>query len=118
MDSAELVGRLREAGVPDAFYDIPGAHDVSVQPADASYFLRPEADGWTVGVRQRSEDSVIRRFATEAEACAYLYDALIRSLSRPSGPAQSLDDLLADAGEIQRQAWADFHRHDGAAGEG
>ncbi|MFD9000744.1 hypothetical protein ACFV0T_07150 [Streptomyces sp. NPDC059582] len=117
MDIAELVERLREADVPEAFYDIPGVHEVSVEP-DAYYFLRREADAWTVGVRQRSQDSAIRSFATEAEACAYLYDALIRSVSRPSGAAQPLDELLANAEEIQRQAWADFHRHDGAAGDG
>ncbi|MFD7874220.1 hypothetical protein ACFV5G_08880 [Streptomyces sp. NPDC059766] len=109
MDRADLVARLREAGVPDAFYDIPGVHEVSVQP-DAFYFLEREADAWAVGLRQRSRDSVMERFATEAQACAYLYDALLRALAPPPGPAESLDELLADPEEIQRQAWADYDR--------
>ncbi|AOR36976.1 hypothetical protein BFF78_08995 [Streptomyces fodineus] len=110
MDGAELVERLREAAVPEAFYEIAGVHDVPVQP-DAYYFLRPEADAWTVGLRQRSKDSVIRRFATEAEACQYLYDTLTRLPSRPSGPVEPLEKLLANTEEIQRQAWEDFWRH-------
>lgn len=117
MDSAELVERLREADVPDAFYDIPGVHEVSAGP-DAQYFLRREADAWTVGVRQRSQDSVVRRFSTEAGACAHLYDTLVRSLARPPGAAQPLDELLADTEQIQRQAWADFRRHEGPADDG
>ncbi|MCC5474878.1 hypothetical protein [Streptomyces barringtoniae] len=114
MDSAELAGRLRGAGVPEAFYEIAGVHDVPVQ-LDAYYFLRREAGAWTVGLRQRSQDSDIRRFDTEAEACEYLYDTLVRVSSRPSGAAEPLEELLADADEIQRQAWADFHRHRGTA---
>ncbi|MFB7503106.1 hypothetical protein [Streptomyces broussonetiae] len=117
VDSAELVERLREADVPEAFYDIPGVHDVPIQ-LDAYYFLCREADGWTVGLRQRSQDSVIRRFATETEACAYLYDTLIQLSSPPSGPAQPLEELLADTEEIQRQAWEDFDRRRGAADDG
>ncbi|MFB7334945.1 hypothetical protein ACFC00_25335 [Streptomyces adustus] len=113
MDRADLAGRLREAGVPDAFYDIPGVHEVSVQP-DAYYFLERAADAWTVGLRQRSRDSVMERFATEAEACAYLYDTLLRALASPPGPPESLDELLADPEEIQRQAWADFDHRGGA----
>ncbi|MGN5378495.1 hypothetical protein ACQ4WX_16705 [Streptomyces lasalocidi] len=82
MDSAELVERLREADVPEAFYDIPGIHDVPIQ-LDAYYFLCREGDGWTVGLRQRSQDSVMQSFATETEACAYLYETLIQSHPPP-----------------------------------
>ncbi|MBX7552920.1 hypothetical protein K1Y78_34100 [Streptomyces sp. tea 10] len=117
MDSAELVERLREADVPEAFYDIPGVHDVPIQP-DAYYFLCREVDGWTVGLRQRSQDSVMRSFATETEACAYLYDTLVQLPPPPSGPAQPLEELLANSEEIQRQAWEDFDRHRGAADDG
>jgi hypothetical protein len=117
MDSAELVERLREAGVPEAFYDIPGVHDVPVQ-LDAFYFLHREADTWTVGLRQRSRDSVIRRCATEAEACSYLYDTLVQLPSPSSGTPRPLEDLLANADEIQRQAWADFDRRRGRADDG
>ncbi|QIY97236.1 hypothetical protein HEP87_28660 [Streptomyces sp. S1D4-11] len=117
MDSAELVERLREADVPEAFYEIAGVHDVPVQP-DAYYFLCRAADAWTVGLRQRSQDSVVRRFGTEAEACEYLYDTLTRMPPPPSGPAEPLDKLLANAEEIQRQAWEDFDGRRGAADDG
>ncbi|MGW4562101.1 hypothetical protein ACWEN3_06705 [Streptomyces sp. NPDC004561] len=109
MDGTELVARLREAGVPEAFYEIAGVHDVTVQP-DAYYFLRPEADTWAVGLRQRSRDRVLRRFGTEAEACRYLYDALTSMPPPPPGPGQPLEELLADPEEIQRQAWEDYER--------
>ncbi|OIK02680.1 hypothetical protein BIV25_02035 [Streptomyces sp. MUSC 14] len=117
MDSAELVERLREADVPEAFYDIPGIHDVPIQ-LDAYYFLCREGDGWTVGLRQRSQDSVMQSFATETEACAYLYETLIQSHPSPSPPTQPLEELLANTEEIQRQAWEDFDRHREAADDG
>ncbi|MFF4487548.1 hypothetical protein ACFY0F_13810 [Streptomyces sp. NPDC001544] len=117
MDRAELVARLRQAGVPEAYYEIAGVHDVPVQP-DAYYFLRQEADAWTVGLRQRAQDSVMRRCGTEAEACAYLYDTLTRLPAPSSAAAEPLERLLSDAEEIQRQAWEDFRRGTGAAGDG
>ncbi|MEU6650320.1 hypothetical protein ABZ904_12900 [Streptomyces sp. NPDC046900] len=117
MDSAELVERLREADVPEAFYEIADVHDVPVQP-DAYYFLRREADAWTVGLRQRSQDRVIRRFGTEAEACEYLYDTLTQMPAPPSGAAEPLEKLLANADEIQRQACEDFYGRRGPADEG
>lgn len=48
MDSSEFVETVRRAQVPDALYDIPGVHDIVVQP-DAYYFLRPESGSWVVG---------------------------------------------------------------------
>ncbi|MER6075086.1 hypothetical protein ABT187_41030 [Streptomyces sp. NPDC001817] len=114
MDSAELVERLREAAVPEAFYEIAGVHDVPIQ-LDAYYFLRPEANAWTVGLRQRSQDSVIRRFGTEAEACTYIYDMLTHLPTPSSEAAEPLETLLSNTEEIQRQAWEDFDRGRGAA---
>ncbi|MEV6946089.1 hypothetical protein AB0N07_29690 [Streptomyces sp. NPDC051172] len=114
MDSAELVERLREASVPEAFYEIAGVHDVPIQ-LDAYYFLRREADAWIVGLRQRSQDSVMRRFVTEAEACTYLYDMLTHLPAPSSEAAEPLEKLLSNAEEIQRQAWEDFDQSRGAA---
>ncbi|UXY31644.1 hypothetical protein [Streptomyces sp. HUAS TT20] len=109
MDRAELVERLREAGVPEAFYEIAGVPAPPARP-DAHYFLRRTADAWTVGLSERSQDSVVRRFATETDACAYLYDTLTQALTPPAGEAAPLEELLADGEEIQRQAWEDFER--------
>jgi hypothetical protein len=117
MNRAELVERLRQADVPEAFYDIPGVHDVPIQ-LDAYHFLRRDEDAWTVGLRQRSEDNVIRRFGTEAEACEYLYDTLMRLPPPSSGPAEPLEKLLANTEETQQQAWDDFYGRHGSADDG
>lgn len=109
MDRAELVERLHEAGVPEAFYEIAGVPAPPARP-DAYYFLRRTADTWTVGLSERSQDSAVRRFAAEADACAYLYDTLTQALAPPAGKAEPLEDLLADSEEIQRQAREDFER--------
>ncbi|MFJ3231011.1 hypothetical protein [Streptomyces sp. NPDC086787] len=114
MDRAELVGRLREAGVPEAFYEIAGASDATGRP-DAYYFLRREADMWVVGLSERSRDEVLRRFAAEDEACVYLHEALTRTpdpAAGQGGPAELLDDLLADSAESRQRAWEDFYRAD------
>jgi hypothetical protein len=116
MNRAELADRLSREGVPDALYDIPGVHPVPLQ-LDAAYFLRPEGDDWLVGLRQRSQDSVLARFATEAEACARLYDVITQVPPPVPGAAERIAELLADSDEIQRRAWEDFERAPRPGGE-
>ncbi|WP_190177254.1 hypothetical protein [Streptomyces naganishii] len=117
MDRAELVERLRGAGVPDAWYEIPGVHDLTAAP-DAHYFLRREPGGhWAVGLRERAQDRDLRRFPTEDEACADLHARITRVPPAPPGPAQPLEALLADAEEGRRQAWRDFEDADPARRE-
>lgn len=109
MDSYELVESLRRAGVPEALYDLPGVHPVPVQ-LDAYFFLRPEGDAWVVGLREHSQDEVLSRFATEAEACRALYDRL-RAAPRPVPDTDGrIAAVIARADETQRQAWAEFAR--------
>ncbi|MFI8001629.1 hypothetical protein [Streptomyces sp. NPDC086010] len=109
MNRTELTERLRREQVPDALYEIPGVHAVPFQ-LDAYYVLRQEADAWPVLMRQRGEESVIERFATEAEACRYLYATLTDVPPPVPGGAERIDRLLADADEIQRRAEEDFER--------
>ncbi|MEE1776461.1 hypothetical protein AB0I87_03325 [Streptomyces sp. NPDC049952] len=109
MNRTELTERLRREEVPDALYEIPGVHGVPVQ-LDAYYVLRPEGDAWPVLLRQRGQEEVIARFATEAEACDYLYDTLTDVPPPSPGGAARIERLLADAEEIQRQAEEDFER--------
>jgi hypothetical protein len=104
MNRTELVKALRLAEVPDALFDIPGVHDIPIQP-DAYFFLRPVPGGWVVGTRERSRDSVLARFAAEGDACAFLYDTLLRETPRPvPGGAQRIAEVLADRDNIQREA--------------
>lgn len=75
MNRSELVEILHRARISETLYDIPGVHDITVEP-DACYFLRPEADVWIVGLREHYRDSLTAHFGTEDEACRYLYDRL------------------------------------------
>ncbi|MFJ8882707.1 hypothetical protein ACIRJR_04770 [Streptomyces sp. NPDC102402] len=112
MNRTELTERLHREGVPDALYEIPGVHPVSLQ-LDAYYVLRPEGDAWPVLLRQRGTDEVIARFGTEAEACDYLYDTLTDVPPPVPGGPERVDRLLADADEIQRRAEEDFEQAPG-----
>lgn len=107
MDRWDLVRALRRDRVPDALYDIPGVHDIPLQP-DAYLFLRPAPGGWEVGLRERSEDHDVRGFATEDEACRALYADLTSLPPPPAGGERRVREVLADADEIQREAWRDF----------
>ncbi|MEV0007662.1 hypothetical protein [Streptomyces sp. NPDC047973] len=109
MNTTELTERLSREGVPDALYEIPGVHPVPIQ-LDAFYVLRPEDGTWPVLLRQRGEDAVIARFATEAEACAYLYERLTDTPPPVPGGPERVERLLADADGIQRRAEQDFER--------
>ncbi len=110
VDRWELIGVLQEDQVPDALYDIPGVHDIPVQP-DAYYFLRPAPEGgWTTGLRERSADRDMNRFATEDEACRDLLAKLRARPRPPDGGGESVEELLAEGEEIRRQAWEEVER--------
>ncbi|MEU7243011.1 hypothetical protein ACI2L4_35905 [Streptomyces sparsogenes] len=109
MDRRELVRALRADRVPDALYDIPGVHDIPVQP-DAYYFLRPARDGWEVGLRERSRDRDTSWFGTEDAACRELRAKLTALPPPPGGGRERVEDVLAHGEEIRRSAWRDFER--------
>ncbi|MEU1666561.1 hypothetical protein ABZ547_23745 [Streptomyces sparsogenes] len=109
MDRRELVRALRADRVPDALYDIPGVHDIPVQP-DAYYFLRPARGGWEVGLRERSRDRDTSWFGTEDAACHELRAKLTALPPPPGGGRERVEDVLAHGEEIRRSAWRDFER--------
>jgi hypothetical protein len=109
MDRNELVETLHRARVPDALYDIPGVHDIPIQP-DAYYFLRPGPDHWVVGLRERSRDRVMRRFPTEEDACEFLHARLMELPRQVSGDPERIAEVLSHADEIQQEAWRAFGR--------
>ncbi|WP_327290531.1 hypothetical protein [Streptomyces sp. NBC_01198] len=108
MNRAQVAARLAREGAPDALYDIPGVHPVPIQ-LDAFYVLLPDpGGGWLVVLRQRGQDAVLGRYATEAAACARLYDLVTELPAPPPGGAERVARLLADSAKIQRQAWQDY----------
>lgn len=111
MDRQELVRVLSESGVPTSLYDIPGVQDLTVQ-ADAYYFLRPapDGDGWVVGLREHSEDTEIRWFAEEDEACRDLLGKLTAPPPPSSVGEDRADEVHEDSEGIRREVWLDFER--------
>ncbi|MDX3226884.1 hypothetical protein [Streptomyces sp. ME19-01-6] len=110
MNRRELVRALRADRVPDALYDIPGVHDIPVQP-DAYYFLRPATgDGWVVGLRERSRERDMSWFRSEDAACRDLRAKLTALPPPPAGAREQVEDVLGQGAEIRRQAWQDFER--------
>lgn len=110
MDRRELVQTLEDEQVPGALYDIPGVHDIPVQP-DAYYFLRPAPEGgWETGLRERSQDRDISRFATEDEACRDLLAKLRARPRPPDGGTETVEELLAQGEELRRQAHEEVQR--------
>lgn len=85
MDREELVEQLREDGVPDALYVIPGVQEAGAR-ADAHFVLEPGPDGgWTVCLRERTGDTDVRHFRTEDEACRDLRSRLTAMPPPPRG---------------------------------
>ncbi|MFE1248781.1 hypothetical protein [Streptomyces sp. NPDC058735] len=109
MDRFELCRALRAAGVPEAYYEVPGCP--GGPSADDRYFLE-ERDGlWCVGVHERGSREVFERFADEDRACRWLLDRLT-----DRGPApvpltpEERELLLHDSDGIQRRAREELER--------
>ncbi|MFJ5677909.1 hypothetical protein [Streptomyces sp. NPDC093097] len=75
MDSKTVRADLRRAGVADDFYRIEGVHEPQA-PATELYTLRRHADRWEVVFTERGQESVLARYATEAQAAQRLYQEL------------------------------------------
>ncbi|MDA3629647.1 hypothetical protein [Saccharopolyspora oryzae] len=105
MDRIELVEALRAAGVPDGEYLIPGGPASGGPRADAYYVLREESGAYLVSLWERGAEETAARFASEDEACRYLYGRLAqRAPAPPPDSAQIIEDLMARREEIQREA--------------
>ncbi|MFE1785170.1 hypothetical protein ACFW9F_22010 [Streptomyces sp. NPDC059506] len=111
MNRNELARALRQAGVADVLYEIPGVHEPRTR-SDVHYFLRREPGSWVVGVSERAEEDFARRFPTEDEACRYLFGLLDPSTRPPRPPdaAERVAEVLGHSQEIQREAWEQFGR--------
>ncbi|GLY92147.1 TNT domain-containing protein [Actinoallomurus iriomotensis] len=82
MNRAELQDALRTAQVPDDLYALPGLRDA--HPALESYYrLDGHAGGFVVSIFERGGVRPGPRFATEDEACQWLYGELVFQEPRP-----------------------------------
>ncbi|MFF3687364.1 hypothetical protein [Streptomyces sp. NPDC002187] len=109
MDRYQLCEALKAAGVPAAYYEIPGCPG-GHRPTDR-YYLEQREGGWAVGVHERGRREVLETFVDESLACGWLYDRLTDEGPPPSSPAPGeLDELLHDSEGIQRRAREDLER--------
>ncbi|MEV7686460.1 hypothetical protein [Streptomyces bungoensis] len=110
MDRFQLCRALRAAGVPEAYYDIPGCTSGPRPPGDR-YFLEERDGQWIVGVSERGTREVLERFPDEDGACRRLH-ARLTDEGPPLVEAtpEEIDVLLHDAEGIQRRAREDFER--------
>ncbi|GAA2914075.1 hypothetical protein GCM10020221_07210 [Streptomyces thioluteus] len=77
---ATLRAELRRAGVPDAYYRLPGAREPRL-PATEFHVLRRGADGrWVVALNERGSERVLARYADESRAAARLYGEVVAHL--------------------------------------
>ncbi|WP_222426750.1 hypothetical protein [Amycolatopsis rhizosphaerae] len=111
MNRYELDAALREAGVPEAEYLIPGVSSPGTPRLDSYHVLRETGDGWLVSVWERGVEEPVRRFGSEEAACRHLYEHLTRRAPEPPpGSAETLAELAEHREEIQRRAWEQYHR--------
>ncbi|WP_208106850.1 hypothetical protein [Streptomyces sp. GC420] len=110
MNRRELCEALAAAGVPDALYEIPGFHELSLKPPDFAY-LRQEGVDWVVGSFERGLYRPLNRFDSEDAACRFL---LAQLTYRGGGPDPGAEDemrsVLEDRDEIERAAREAFER--------
>lgn len=72
MDREELAARLEDEAIPVGWYHLYGAH------FDGRHVIDHRAAGWFVFFTERGDEWDVRRFETEAGACAELYSRLQR----------------------------------------
>ncbi len=116
MNTAELVYRLRELGVPDQF-SVRNVAQPQMRPNDVTV-VEPEAggDGWTVYYAERGGVFDKRHFENESAACEYA----LGIATRPAPPKVVLsqaDEIRAEelARELRRQfdeRMAEGHHND------
>ncbi|MFD8237113.1 hypothetical protein ACFV20_35205 [Streptomyces sp. NPDC059696] len=112
MDRFELCRELREAGVPEGSYEIPGCPGGPGGPHPAErWFLEERAGLWLVGVHERGVREVFERFTDEDRACRWLHDRLTAQGPPPvPATAQETEMLLRDSDGIQRRAREELER--------
>ncbi|MET9391430.1 hypothetical protein ABZY20_13615 [Streptomyces sp. NPDC006624] len=109
MDRFQLCRALREAGVPEAYYEIPGCpggHRTAER-----YFLEERDGRWCVGVHERGTREVFERFTDEDRACRWLLDRLTdRGPDPVPATPEETELLLHDSDGIQRRAREELDR--------
>lgn len=72
MDAKKLQLLLEEAGVPDELYNL---HEKGRD--DERFCLKKKGENWQVYFSERGIKTIDEVFATESEACQFIYEELI-----------------------------------------
>ena len=70
---------LKREGIRDAAYCLDGGH-----PND-KVVLDERPQGWAVYYSERGEETALKSFASESQACQYLFDLIIRDAAAYDG---------------------------------
>ena len=70
MNTAELRARLEAEAIRQDAYDLTG------DGRNEAYVLRQDPSGWSVFYSERGLESGLQTFASEADACEYLFEKL------------------------------------------
>lgn len=71
MNRQELRAAIKDAGKKDLFW-IRDESEPELLPDDV-WIMQPEGDGWTVFYSERRQRRGPQHFATEGEACDYVF---------------------------------------------
>lgn len=81
-DRAGLGTHLHDLGIPQQAYSLTGGH-----PNEA-YVLDQRGTGWVTYYSERGQETTLRSFDTEQDACQDLLGRLIRDLPPPAAPGR------------------------------
>lgn len=76
MNRVELRDALRAAGFPDDGYTVEDLHEASPRGRDGTPYLEFRDGQWIVGFWERGKKNDFGRFASESDACDYMFDRL------------------------------------------
>jgi hypothetical protein len=112
MNRRELKARLDAAGVSEGDYILEGVDSSARGLVEGGTVLTSDGDHWVVSVEERGVSRIDGVFATEDEACDYIYQQL--TYRPPIGPPLTPDEVdraksLRDELVAEHRRWVEEH---------